>query len=155
MNAFRPVNWTSKEDQDHFLRLLDEYMGDPMGDCPLLDEPARDKLINDLTSLPQSKVFFLSKGEVPVAYLVAFEAYTTFRAGLCFNIHDFYVSKRHRRKGFGREIMERFVGWTLNKGAVKLTLEVREDNVAAQALYKEFGFDQTEPSMLFYSRLNQ
>lgn len=154
MNTYRPLSWTSEKDRKDFIELLEEYMGDPMGDCPLPDAAAREKLLEDLSSLPQCKIFFLHQGEKAVAYLLAFEAYTTFRVGLCYNIHDFYVSRHHRRKGFGREIMQRFIGWSLSKGAVKLTLEVREDNAPAQALYHEFGFDQTEPPMRFFSRMN-
>lgn len=49
--------------------------------------------------------------------------------------HDF------RRQGIGRELLRVALQESIAKGAVTATLEVRAGNEAAQALYRDFGFD--------------
>ena len=51
----------------------------------------------------------------------------------------FAVMPEYRRRGLGQNMLEKLVGNALNRGAIKLLLEVRNNN-PAQSLYLNFGF---------------
>lgn len=66
-------------------------------------------------------------------------------AGLMFagdeaHVTNVVVDEDHRRQGIARLLMCDLVREAIDRGCVALTLEVRASNVAAQALYREFGF---------------
>lgn len=46
----------------------------------------------------------------------------------------------HRRSGVGRQLVESIIAESKMRGATRLFLEVAEDNVAAQRLYRLLGF---------------
>lgn len=50
------------------------------------------------------------------------------------------VSKKFRRLGIGNKLMEQILATSKSHGCERMMLEVRESNIAAQALYKKFGF---------------
>src|ERR1700747_790592 len=55
-------------------------------------------------------------------------------------ILDVAVPTRHRRKGYARLLLKNFLALAQKRGTSEILLEVRESNVAALALYREFGF---------------
>jgi ribosomal-protein-alanine N-acetyltransferase len=56
------------------------------------------------------------------------------------HITTFGVHPEHRRRGIGRRMLLRLAELAVELGAVRMTLEVRVSNTAAQALYGSFGF---------------
>ena len=50
------------------------------------------------------------------------------------------VDPVYQRKRFGEQLLIKLVDEAIERGARWITLEVRESNVAAQALYKKYGF---------------
>ena len=50
------------------------------------------------------------------------------------------VDPIHRRKGYGRKIVSALLDYAEKNGIVSVSLEVRESNEAAIALYESFGF---------------
>jgi ribosomal-protein-alanine N-acetyltransferase len=50
------------------------------------------------------------------------------------------VRTEFRRRGLAEEIMNHLIGVAEQRGATRITLEVREGNDAAQALYQKLGF---------------
>ena len=46
----------------------------------------------------------------------------------------------HRRRGYGRMIMDAIVGYSKEIGLAFITLEVRESNIPAISLYESMGF---------------
>jgi len=46
--------------------------------------------------------------------------------------------------------MDRILLEAKNRNCSKVTLEVREDNITAQNLYKSIGFGECEPPMKFW-----
>ncbi len=50
------------------------------------------------------------------------------------------VLPEYRKKGVGSKIMEELIREAKNRGAVRMTLEVRPSNSQAIALYQKFGF---------------
>ena len=53
------------------------------------------------------------------------------------------VRPERRRRGFARALIEAALGDPVSAGARHLHLEVRPSNVAARALYRSLGFDET------------
>ncbi len=56
-----------------------------------------------------------------------------------------------RRRGVGRRLVERLQRSTLERGVRALTLEVREDNAAACALYEAAGFETFDIRRRYYA----
>lgn len=56
-----------------------------------------------------------------------------------------------RRRGYAREVLLRLIGYAQEQGITTLTLEVRESNAAAQALYSSLGFVTVGKRRGFYS----
>lgn len=63
------------------------------------------------------------------------------------------VCPDHRRKGFGRELMEVAEQWLLQRDAPKIQLMVRDDNEAAIGFYKALGYE-TQPVVTIGRRLD-
>lgn len=58
------------------------------------------------------------------------------------HITNVAVHPAERGKGYGRALMEAAMGASVERGSVRLTLEVRVSNLVAQGLYRSLGFRQ-------------
>jgi len=56
------------------------------------------------------------------------------------HITNVAVHPEFRRMGIGSMLLERLINLAKRDGITKMTLEVRQSNKAAQALYKKYGF---------------
>ena len=63
-------------------------------------------------------------------------------------LYDLYVAPESRRLGLGRALMNRATQLARETGASHLALETAKDNLQAQALYEQLGYQRDE---LFYS----
>ncbi|MBD3412882.1 MAG: ribosomal-protein-alanine N-acetyltransferase [Candidatus Aminicenantes bacterium] len=67
-------------------------------------------------------------------------------------ISNFAVHPDQRRKGMGSSVLGRMLGIMKQRGARIVTLEVRESNNSARALYRRFGFEEAGTRKDYYSR---
>lgn len=51
------------------------------------------------------------------------------------------VDPSRQGEGFGRQLMEHLIAIAASLGIMAMTLEVRESNIAARALYESLGFE--------------
>ncbi len=58
------------------------------------------------------------------------------------HIGNVAVHPDFRRRKIGEKLMERVLEMASSKGARRATLEVRASNLAAQSLYRKFGFEE-------------
>ena len=65
-------------------------------------------------------------------------------------ITNIAVAPEHRRRGFGRDIMHALEKYAIENGIVFLSLEVRESNAAARALYLSEGWSEAGLRKNFY-----
>jgi ribosomal-protein-alanine N-acetyltransferase len=66
------------------------------------------------------------------------------------HIATFATHKDFRRRGIGSTLLRAALEDAGDRGAVKAMLEVREGNVAAQTMYRKFGFEVTGRRLHYY-----
>jgi ribosomal protein S18 acetylase RimI-like enzyme len=142
----------NKQHQQQCLELLQEYMRDPMGGELEPDSDHALRLVQGLKTHPCAFVLFMKEGNVFVGLATYFVNFSTFRAKPYINIHDVIVRKEYRGKGLGRALLDYIIAFAHEQGYCKITLEVREDNIAAQKLYQSLGFEDTHPPMRFWTK---
>jgi ribosomal protein S18 acetylase RimI-like enzyme len=142
-------------DQLHIQKLVELincYISDTMGGGEIISGNKTNDLINGLKSHPSKLILFaLYKNEF-AGLTNCFINFGTFAAKPFINIHDIIVDNNFRGKGIGRTLMDAIVQKAKALDCSKITLEVREDNVIAQKLYKSLGFGDTNPKMYFWTR---
>jgi len=137
------------------VELLDEYARDPMGDNQPLADFTKNHLVPALKKFGSGWIFLAYEDDTPVGIATTFPGFSTFAAKPLINLHDIAVSKEHRNKGIGRKLIDAVESKARELGCCKLTLEVRSDNVNAQALYSRTGFTGIAPAganYLFWSK---
>ncbi len=67
------------------------------------------------------------------------------------HMNNIAVSPEYRERGIGKSMILRLMGIALNKGAERMTLEVRENNHRAQRLYASLGFAYAGMRKGYYS----
>lgn len=142
----------NKQHAEAFLSLTARYMADDMGDGKPWTNYQKSKVIEDLSKHPACLVLLAQNEKEYTGVCTCFYAYSTFLAGGLFNIHDLYVRPEYRGSGIGRKLLQEVEHIGKEKGATKLTLEVRMDNVGARHLYRKEGYGDTDPAMSFWSK---
>jgi ribosomal protein S18 acetylase RimI-like enzyme len=126
------------------LTVLDAYAADPMGAGRPLAPAVRERLIPALREVPGAYQVLALAGDEPVGAAVCFTGFSTFRAMPLTNLHDLAVLPGWRRRGIGGRLLARVEAIACERGHCKLTLEVRDDNPGALALYRRLGFGAGE-----------
>ncbi|MDR2341451.1 MAG: GNAT family N-acetyltransferase [Campylobacteraceae bacterium] len=132
--------------------LLNAYITDEMGGGKPLGKKMQNSLIKRLSAHYSAVILLAQIGTEFTGLLIAFENIATFRAKPMINIHDIVVLKEYRGSGVGRMLMGAIADEAKKRGCVRITLEVREDNVIAQNLYKNMNFKETNPKMLYWRK---
>ncbi len=127
-------------DAADLINLLDGYAADPMGAGQPLPAATKAELVPALRAFPGAAVLLARAGAVPVGVAVCFTGFSTFRARPLTNVHDLAVVPGWRGRGIGRRLLAAVEALARARGHCKITLEVREDNPAAMALYRRLGF---------------
>ncbi|MBA7516134.1 hypothetical protein ES705_08179 [subsurface metagenome] len=133
--------------------LMNHYMADTMGGKLPPHAPGKaEKMVEGLDQHP-SKLVLLAEYKGEFAGLsTSFINYGTFSVKPFINIHDIVVLSKYRGEGIGRKLMEGIIEKAKQFDCGKITMEVREDNIEAQQLYKSFGFDESKPVMHFWTK---
>jgi len=139
--------------QAAIVELVDAYARDPMGRGRPLPPAVRANLIPGLRQAPAVFVLLAYREGSAAAIATCVIGFSTFAARPVLNIHDLAVLPAYRGTGLGRLLLEAAEQAAHDLGCCKLTLEVREDNVRAQGLYRRFGFAPGAPPMWFWQKL--
>jgi ribosomal protein S18 acetylase RimI-like enzyme len=132
--------------------LLNHYMKDPMGDHPPLNSEELLLLAEKLAEHPHAFVLLMQLDGNFVGLSTCFELLSTFKIKPYLYIHDFIVHGNFRGLRLGRKLMEKLVEISKERDYCKITLEVREDNEAALALYRNMDFEECDPKMYFWTK---
>jgi ribosomal protein S18 acetylase RimI-like enzyme len=140
MVLVREANLYDESDSQSIVFVLDAYSADPNGlGRPLADDVKR-ALPYQLARLPNCKVFVAILEERIVGAAICFIGFSTFNAQEVVNIHDLAVLPEFRNRGIGSVLLNAVDDFARQLGACKITLEVRENNKAAERLYIRKGF---------------
>ena len=69
-------------------------------------------------------------------------------------IEQFEVITKERRKGIGDKLLDYLIEKYKEKDIKNITLEVKEDNIAAINLYKKYGFKKVSTREKYYDGIN-
>ncbi len=97
----------------------------------------------------ESIVFLAYKEHKAVGFTQLYPKYSSARTTRNWILNDLYVDKDFRKKGIGRQLIEQAFSFAKDKGAVFVQLSTQVDNLTAQSLYKEIGFQLQEPDVEF------
>jgi ribosomal protein S18 acetylase RimI-like enzyme len=152
MIEFEFCDYENPKHLNALVDLLNMYMADPMGSSPQLNKLQQLRLVDGLANHPSSFVLFeIYDGEV-VGLATCFINFSTFLVKPYLNVHDFFVKHEYRGKGLANNLMQELISISNERKYGKITLEVREDNLVAQGLYKSLGFEECNPNMLFWTK---
>ncbi|MDP2263587.1 MAG: GNAT family N-acetyltransferase [Hydrogenophaga sp.] len=129
--------------------LLDAYASDPAGGSEPLSDFAKAHLVPSLAARPQAYSVLAFDGDAPVGLVNCIEGFSTFACKPLVNVHDVAVLASHRGQGVAARMLALAETLAIERGAVKLTLEVLSGNTSACKLYERIGFVgyQLDPSM--------
>jgi ribosomal protein S18 acetylase RimI-like enzyme len=145
-------NFSDEEHRCRLTSLINQYIADPMGGGSPLTSSGQLRLIDGLANHPASFVLFVLFDQQIVGMATCFINFSTFKAKPFINIHDVIIDNRQRGKGFGRCLLQQIELIAKERQYCKITLEVREDNFAAQNLYTEQGFMDLVPKLNFWTK---
>lgn len=136
----------------HLLNLLNDYMEDEMGICESMPEHLGSKIIEGLKKHPAYLGFFVCVENEYAGLANCNLNYSTWQSKYIINIHDFIVSPDYRKQGVGLFLLNEIEKYAKEEGYCRINLEVRNDNIKAQNLYKKAGFTEGQPSMYFWEK---
>jgi ribosomal protein S18 acetylase RimI-like enzyme len=134
------------------IKLLNDYMNDPMGNNAPMDEGLAPKVIAGLQAYSGYLGFFVLADDQFAGLANCNINFSTFQAKPLINIHDFIVAPECRNIGAGHFLLRGIINYASENGFCRVNLEVREDNLAAKSLYKRLGFSDCVPRMVFWER---
>jgi ribosomal protein S18 acetylase RimI-like enzyme len=149
----REANLAEEAHAAGLLTVLDNYASDAMGGGTALDADVRRRLIPALREQPHALVLLAFDAARVVGAATCFFGFSTFAARPLLNVHDLAVLTEFRGRGIGRALLVAAEQRARARDCAKLTLEVREDNRRARALYQERGFGDFELAGAAYRTL--
>jgi GNAT superfamily N-acetyltransferase len=162
MQACQPVivkaDLNRPEHQQAVIAMTAAYALDEMGNGGPLPPDVIERLVPGLQSHPTMIVFLAFVDDVAVGIATCFLGFSTFAARPLINVHDLSVLPEHRGRGIGQTLLRAVEAAARERGCVKVTLEVQENNQRARQIYERAGFGQAVYGVatggsLFYSKM--
>lgn len=147
--SVRRADYGDVRDAAAIVMLLDAYASDPAGGGEPLSAHARGNLVPELARRPQAYSVLAFDGDAPVGLVNCIEGFSTFKCRPLVNVHDVAVLASHRGRGIAERMLAEAESIALERGAVKMTLEVLSGNAPAIRLYRRIGYAgyQLDPRM--------
>lgn len=145
----RRAEYTDTKDAQAIVALLDAYACDPAGGAQALEDDVKARLVAELAARPQAFSILAFDGEQPVGLVNCIEGFSTFKCKPLINVHDVAVLASHRGRGIAEQMLALAERIGIERGAVKMTLEVLEGNAPALKLYQRVGYAgyQLDPAL--------
>lgn len=134
------------------IKLLNDYMNDPMGNNNPMPKGLAPQIISGLKQHSGFLGFFVMAGDQFAGLANCNINFSTFQAKPLINIHDFIVAPECRSFGAGSFLLRGVIDYASQNGFCRVNLEVREDNLTAKSLYKKMGFSDCVPRMMFWEK---
>ncbi|MBW8324685.1 MAG: GNAT family N-acetyltransferase [Prolixibacteraceae bacterium] len=134
------------------VKLLNDYMNDPMGNNRPMPAGLAPQIIFGLKEHSGFLGFFVMADDQFAGLANCNISFSTFQARPLINIHDFIVAPECRNMGAGHFLLRGVINYASQNGYCRVNLEVREDNANAKSLYRKMGFSDCVPRMMFWER---
>ena len=147
--SVRQADYGHPSDAAAVVALLDAYASDPAGGGEPLSDFVKANLARELAARPQAYSVLAFDGEQPVGLVNCIEGFSSFKCKPLVNVHDVAVVASHRGRGIAEAMLAEAERIAVERGAVKMTLEVLSGNVPAVKLYRRIGYEgyQLDPAM--------
>jgi ribosomal protein S18 acetylase RimI-like enzyme len=147
--SVRQADYARPSDAAAVVMLLDAYARDPAGGGEPLSDFVRANLVRELAARPQAYSVLAFDGDQPVGLVNCIEGFSSFKCKPLVNVHDVAVLASHRGRGIAEAMLAEAERIAVERGAVKMTLEVLSGNVPAVRLYQRIGYEgyQLDPAM--------
>ncbi len=114
-----------------------------------LDSTWATRSFSDLLSSElRGGVWIAFRDAQPAGYVVLTLKHSMEVGGLDGFVDDFFVRSGHRRQGLGRSLLDALFHECANRNVLAVHVEVGSDNVAAQAIYREYGLRGNDRQLL-------
>lgn len=147
--SVRQASYRHPSDAAAVVALLDAYASDPAGGGEPLSDFVKANLVRELAARPQAYSVLAFDGDQPVGLVNCIEGFSSFKCRPLVNVHDVAVLASHRGRGIAEAMLAEAERIAVERGAVKMTLEVLSGNVPAVKLYRRIGYEgyQLDPAM--------
>lgn len=147
--SVRQADYGHPSDAAAVVVLLDAYASDPAGGGEPLSDFVKANLVRELAARPQAYSVLAFDGDLPVGLVNCIEGFSSFKCKPLVNVHDVAVRASHRGRGIAEAMLAEAERIAVERGAVKMTLEVLSGNVPAVKLYRRIGYEgyQLDPAM--------
>jgi ribosomal protein S18 acetylase RimI-like enzyme len=145
----RCADYADDRDAAAVVSLLDAYARDPAGGGEPLSDFVKANLVRELAARPQAYSVLAFDGEQPVGLVNCIEGFSSFKCKPLVNVHDVAVLASHRGRGIAEQMLAEAERMAVERGAVKMTLEVLSGNASAVTLYRRIGYEgyQLDPAL--------
>lgn len=137
----RLLDKQSADDMALLTSLVDSYARDAMGGGRPLQPAVYQRLGAAFAAQPATFAVVAEDGGNACGVAVCVLGFSTFYAMPLVNLHDLAVLPGARGKGVGRILLAAVESEAMQRGACKVTLEVRPDNLIARNLYESMDFE--------------
>ncbi len=103
---------------------------------------------NEFSTNPYLKIFTYVEKDKIIGFLLYSLIYDRIE------IEQFEVTTKERRKGIGNKLLNYLIEKYQDNNIKNITLEVKEDNIAAINLYKKYGFKKVSTREKYYDGIN-
>lgn len=150
--SIQRVDLTNSTHTEHIIKLLNDYMNDPMGNNRPMEKNIAAQIISGLKAHTAFLGFFVMVGDRFAGLANCNLNFSTFQAKPLINIHDFIVAPEFRGMGAGQFLLQGIIDYAAERNFCRINLEVREDNLTAKSLYRKLGFSDCVPKMVFWEK---
>ena len=135
------IRQASLSDLDALVVLFDAYRRwyEQSGDL----EAARDFLQARLEA-GESTILMAFVGEQAAGFTQLYPIFSSVRMRRAWLLNDLYIAEAHRRSGAGRALLDHAAAWVRAQKGAYLLLETAPDNLPAQGLYENHGWQREE-----------
>ena len=129
-----------QEDGEKFVRLLDSYCRTSAGGGAGLAEEVGKRLLDELPRYRNAIAFLSSEQEELTGVILGSYNLYVFSGRPSANVQFLFVRPEHQRRGIARHLVLAFENKARALGCCKVSLEVREHNESARALYGSLAY---------------
>lgn len=98
--------------------------------------------ISQRLALNEAEIFFVRQGSTAVGFTQLYPMFSSVSMGRVWILNDLFIDESARRQGVGTILLETAAEFARALGAIRLQLETKPDNAAAQSAYEALGWKQ-------------